>query len=88
MKHQRLRDDLIESKIMMGMESRELGELNTEFNILNGVHITEEEVLDTLKPTKMDKSLGPDQVYPRNLWEARTKIAGFLAEIFVSSIAI
>ncbi|WP_221627757.1 hypothetical protein, partial [Proteus mirabilis] len=39
-----------------------------------------------LKRIKVDKSPGPDQVYPRTLWEAREVIAGPLAEIFVSSI--
>eukprot|EP00061_Rhincodon_typus_P016151 g44213.t1 len=63
------------------MEDIELGEINS--NILKNVHITEEEVLDVLQ---VDKSLGPDQVYPGTLWEAREMIAGPLAEIFVSSI--
>ncbi|XP_072415582.1 phosphatidylethanolamine N-methyltransferase isoform X1 [Chiloscyllium punctatum] len=46
----------------------------------------EEEVLDVSKRVKVDKSPGPDQVYPRTLWEAKEVIAGPLAEIFVSSI--
>eukprot|EP00061_Rhincodon_typus_P007068 g28364.t1 len=31
--------------------------------------------------------MGPNQVYPRTLWEAREVIAGPLADILVSSIA-
>eukprot|EP00061_Rhincodon_typus_P001374 g14622.t1 len=68
------------------MEDRECGEINS--NILKNVHITDEEVLDVLKRITVDKSLGADQVYPRTLCEAREVIAGTLAEIFVSSIAI
>eukprot|EP00061_Rhincodon_typus_P018742 g48044.t1 len=47
----------------------------------------EEEVLNALQHIKVDKSLGPDQVYHKTLWEAREEVAGPLAEIFVSSIA-
>eukprot|EP00061_Rhincodon_typus_P005035 g24014.t1 len=47
----------------------------------------EEEVLDGLKCMKVDKSLGPDQVYPRTLREAREVVGGPFADIFVSSIA-
>ena len=36
----------------------------------------------------MDKSPGPDEVYPRTLWEVREEIAGPLAEIFESLIVI
>ena len=43
-------------------------------------------MLEVLKCIKVDKSLGPDEVYPRTLWEAREEIAGPLAEIFESSI--
>eukprot|EP00061_Rhincodon_typus_P004021 g21573.t1 len=68
------------------MKSRELGEVDN--NILKNVHITEEEVLNILKLIKVDKSPGPDQVYPRTLWEAREVIAGPFVEVFVSSIAI
>eukprot|EP00061_Rhincodon_typus_P011770 g37039.t1 len=67
------------------MEDREYGEINS--NILKNVNITEDEVLDILKCIKKDKSLGPDQVYPRILWEAREEIAEPYAEIFVSLIA-
>eukprot|EP00061_Rhincodon_typus_P014892 g42258.t1 len=44
--------------------------------------LVDEEVQDILKHIKVDKSLGPDQVYPREV------IAGPPAETFVSSIAI
>eukprot|EP00061_Rhincodon_typus_P015259 g42835.t1 len=61
------------------METRELGEINSD--ILKSVHITEEKVLDILKRIKVDKSLGPDQAYPRILWEVREVIARFFAEM-------
>eukprot|EP00061_Rhincodon_typus_P005788 g25731.t1 len=48
----------------------------------------EEEILDTLKHIKVDKSLGPDQVYPRTLSEAGKVIAATLAQMFVSLIVI
>eukprot|EP00061_Rhincodon_typus_P001904 g16095.t1 len=67
------------------MEDREHGEINS--NILKNAHITEEEVLDGLKSIKVDKYSGPDQMYPRTLWEAREVIAGPLDEIFISLIA-
>eukprot|EP00061_Rhincodon_typus_P007874 g29989.t1 len=67
------------------VEARELGEINRD--ILKDVHITEEEVLDILKCIKVDKSLGPAQVYPQTLWEAGEVIAGPLAEAFESLIA-
>ena len=53
---------------------------------MRSVHITEKEVLEIFKCTMVDKSLGPDEVYPRTLWEAREEIASPLAEIFESSI--
>jgi len=40
-----------------------------------------------LKNIKVDKSLGPDGIYPRILREAKEEIAGALTEIFVSSLA-
>jgi len=45
-------------------------------------------VLEVLKHIKVDKSPGPDEMYPRTLWEAREGITGPLAEIFESSIDI
>eukprot|EP00061_Rhincodon_typus_P010632 g35082.t1 len=67
------------------MKARKPGEMNSD--ILKSVHIRKEQLLDVLKHTNMDKSPGPDQLYPRTLWEAREVIAGPLAEIFVSSRA-
>ena len=67
-----------------GMNVRELGEINSD--VLRSIQITEKEVLEVLKRIKVDKSPGPDEVYPRMLWEAREEIAGPLAEIFESSI--
>ena len=70
----------ISHPIEKGMDVGELGEINSV--VLRSVHITEEEVLEVLKCIKVDKSPGPDEVYPRMLWEAREEIAGPLAEIF------
>eukprot|EP00061_Rhincodon_typus_P009309 g32719.t1 len=67
------------------IETRELAEINSD--ILKNVHITEQEVLGVLKHIKVDKSPGPDQVYPRTLWEDWDVIVGPLAEIVASSIA-
>eukprot|EP00061_Rhincodon_typus_P002191 g16843.t1 len=44
-------------------------------------------VLGVLKNIKVDKSPGPDGIYPRLLREAREEIAGALTKIFVSSLA-
>eukprot|EP00061_Rhincodon_typus_P008600 g31345.t1 len=55
-------------------------------HILGHVDIKKEEVLGVLKNIKVDKSLGPDGIYPRMLKEAREEIAGVLTEIFVSSL--
>ena len=40
-----------------------------------------------MRNIKIDKSPGPDGIYPRILREAREDIAGALREIFVSSLA-
>ena len=69
-----------------GMDVRELGEINSD--VLRSVHITEKEVLEVLKRIKVDKSAGPDEVYPRTMWDAREVIAGSLAEIFESSVVM
>ncbi|XP_078077524.1 SH3 and multiple ankyrin repeat domains protein 2-like [Mustelus asterias] len=57
-------------------------------DILGTVHITVEGVMDILKCMKVDKSPGPDRVYPRTLGEAGEEIAGALAEIFASLLAM
>eukprot|EP00061_Rhincodon_typus_P014586 g41692.t1 len=49
--------------------------------------ITKEVVLGLLKSIKVDKSPGPDGIYPRLLTEAREEIAGALTKIFVSLLA-
>ena len=67
------------------MDVRGLGEINSD--VLRSEHITEKEVLVVLKRLKVDKSPGPDEVYPKSLWEAREEIAGPLAEIFESLTA-
>ena len=44
-------------------------------------------MLAILESMKIDKSPGPDGIYPRILWEAREEIAEPLALIFMSSLA-
>eukprot|EP00061_Rhincodon_typus_P015388 g43029.t1 len=51
------------------------------------VAIKKERVLCILKSMKVDRSPGPDGIYPRILTEAREQIAGALTGIFVSSLA-
>ena len=55
-------------------------------DILGHINI-KKEVLGILKSIKVDKSPGPDGIYPRILRKARAEIAGALTEIFVSSLA-
>ena len=43
-------------------------------------------MLEVLKRIKVDKSLTPDEVFPRTLWRLGRKLRGPLAEIFESSI--
>lgn len=54
-----------------GMEVRlgNLGKLNA--NVLRRVLCMFEEVLNVVKYMKVDKSLGPYEIYPSILWEAR-----------------
>lgn len=47
-----------------------------------------EVVLSILRHMKVVKSHGPDQLYPRALWEAREEIANALAEIYESTLDI
>ena len=53
------------------MDVRELGEINSDG--LRSIHITEVMVLEVFKRIKVDKSPGPDEVYPRTLWETRER---------------
>ena len=50
------------------MKTWEPGKVSAD--ILGTVRITVEELMDVLKCIKVDKSPGPDQVYPRTLREA------------------
>ena len=50
------------------------------------VDIKKEDVLEILNSIKIDKSPGPDGMYPRLLWEAREEITEPLAMIFASSM--
>ena len=43
--------------------------------------------MGVLKSIKVDKSPGPNGIYPRLLREARVEIAGVLTEIFAFSLA-
>ena len=54
---------------------------------LDEIEVHKEEVLALLESMKIDKSPGPDGIYPRILWEAREEIAEPLALIFRSSLA-
>ena len=58
-----------------------------DVDILGHVEIKREEILEVWKNIKVDKSPGPDRVYPRILREAREEIAEALAKISVSSLA-
>ncbi|XP_062911271.1 uncharacterized protein LOC134350212 isoform X2 [Mobula hypostoma] len=61
------------------MKSVELRETSSE--IMETVQIQKEEVLAVLRKIKVDKSPGPDRVFPRTLKETSVEIAGALAEI-------
>eukprot|EP00061_Rhincodon_typus_P011861 g37197.t1 len=54
---------------------------------LTPVEIKREEVLGALKNINVDKSPGPNGIYPRILREAREEIARALRKIFISSLA-
>ena len=56
--------------------------------MLEELDIHEEDVLAILKSQRIDKSPGPDGIYPKNLWEARDEIAEPLALIFMSSLSM
>ncbi|XP_062923290.1 uncharacterized protein LOC134356332 [Mobula hypostoma] len=68
-----------------GMKSMELRETSSE--IMETVQIEKEEVLAVLRKIKVDKSPGPDRVFPRTLKETSVEIAGALAEIFKMSLS-
>ncbi|GCB73634.1 hypothetical protein scyTo_0002714 [Scyliorhinus torazame] len=54
---------------------------------LGHIEIQKGEVLGVLKNIKVDRSPGPDGIYPRILKEAREEIAEALTEIFGSSLS-
>ncbi|XP_072335049.1 multiple inositol polyphosphate phosphatase 1b isoform X1 [Scyliorhinus torazame] len=54
---------------------------------LEEILVRTEDVLGILKSLRIDKSPGPDAIYPRILWEARDEIAESLAMIFSSSLS-
>lgn len=51
------------------MKIRELA--NVTSDVLRTIHITVEDLRDVLRHMKVDKSNGPNQIYPRMLCEAR-----------------
>lgn len=55
------------------------GNLECNSTVLNTIHIINE----VIKCIKVDKLLGPSQVYPRTLCESREEINGPLAEIVI-----
>eukprot|EP00061_Rhincodon_typus_P000577 g12106.t1 len=61
--------------------------LHVLVKFLSQVAIKKEEVLSVLKSIKVDKSPGPDGIYPRILRETIEQIAGASTDIFVSSLA-
>eukprot|EP00061_Rhincodon_typus_P016433 g44648.t1 len=63
-------------------------EVSVEYaNMLGHFEIEKEVVLGLFKSIKVDKSPGPNGIYPRFLRETRGEIAGALTKIFVSSLA-
>jgi len=54
---------------------------------IESIEVRREEVLAILIRVKIDKSPGPDGIYPKILWEAREEIAEPLALIFTSSLS-
>eukprot|EP00061_Rhincodon_typus_P005511 g25104.t1 len=70
-----------EEKDMTDVEVRDEG-----VNTLQNVSILKEEFLGIPNCIKVDKSPGPDGIYPRLLHEAKEEIAGALADIFTSCL--
>eukprot|EP00061_Rhincodon_typus_P001307 g14388.t1 len=56
-------------------------------DMLVRVNVRKENVLEILENMRIDKSPGPDGIYPRFLREAREDIAAPLAMIFASSLS-
>eukprot|EP00061_Rhincodon_typus_P012854 g38860.t1 len=56
-------------------------------NMLGHFEIKKEGVLGLLNSIRVDKSPGPDGIYPRLLAEAKEEFAGALTKIFVSTLA-
>eukprot|EP00061_Rhincodon_typus_P003667 g20667.t1 len=62
-------------------------EVRDEFvNTVENVNVLKEEFLGILNCIKVDKSPGPDGMYPRLLREAREEIVGALTDIFTSPL--
>eukprot|EP00061_Rhincodon_typus_P010512 g34857.t1 len=56
-------------------------------NMLGHLEIVKEVMLGLLKSIEVDKSPGPDGIYPRLPRVARREVAGVLTKIFVSLLA-
>ena len=67
-----------------GMEATEIGQTSRE--VMEPLQIEGEEVLAVLRQIRVDKSPGPDRVFPRTLREASVELAGALADIFKMSV--
>jgi len=67
-----------------GMEATEIGQTGRE--VMEPLQIEGEEVLAVLRQIRVDKSPGPDRVFPRTLREASVELAGALADIFKMSV--
>ena len=70
-------------------EKNNVVEENADIQVIriDGIEVRRQDVLAILDRVKIDKSPGPDGIYPRILWEAREEIAEPLALIFASSLA-
>eukprot|EP00061_Rhincodon_typus_P006250 g26696.t1 len=56
-------------------------------DVIEQVVVKKEDVIEILKNLRIDKSPGPDRMYPRLLQEAREKFAAPLVMIFASSLS-
>ncbi|XP_059806496.1 protein shisa-4 isoform X1 [Hypanus sabinus] len=69
----------------IGTESMETRQTSSE--VIEPIQIKEEKVFAILKQIRVDKSPGPDRVFPRTLKETSVEIAGSLADIFKMSVS-
>ncbi len=68
-------------------EENQRGAQSRECNIkMLNLEITEQDLAKKLEKLKIDKSPGPDQLYPRVLYEVRNVIAQPLRTLFIRSL--